>query len=335
MSTSNSEAVMGNWIALSRDVAGHWLVGFGQAVPPANPNRGAYSRSEAWIDLIMLARWKAGTEVNKGKKIDLEIGQLQGGYSFLALRWNWTLKQVRSFLEKLVIERMIDKGQPEDRLPLACPEDERASKQGKQRGNQIQVITLCNYRKYQIAWEAAKLMEGQAEGKRGASEGQHLNTETKKQGSYRGEEPVKGSPPPPPSVPRNREEEDGDRVGGRTSKDAIKINCATISGPGFVLDLKACELEVQMAGLPIENTLLIAEVVARDWVATKTKVRYPAATFRQALINRRNQFAVDTVRLEGGLKRAREQAEGRPRGIPDGVWEVMKADRARKAAADA
>lgn len=176
----NSAAVAGNWIALSRDTATHWLVGFGQPVKPANPERGAHSRGEAWIDLIMLARWKSGVELNKGRKVPLGVGQLQGGYSFLALRWNWTMKQVRLFLDKLVAEHMVEKGQP-----LSTPQNSSATieapKKGKQQGNQIQVLTLCNYRKYQVAAELMDLMEGQARGKQGASEGQHLNTVTLKQ----------------------------------------------------------------------------------------------------------------------------------------------------------
>lgn len=179
----NSEAVIGDWIALSRNMADHWVVGFGKPVKPADSKKGSYSRGEAWIDLIMLARWKPGQENNKGRKIDLDAGQLQGGYEFLASRWNWTIKQVRLFLTKLIGEGMIDKKQPE--LDHSTRNSKVGSKKGKQSSNQIQVITLCNYRKYQVAKEILALQEGQAEGqargKRGASEGQHLNKETRKQ----------------------------------------------------------------------------------------------------------------------------------------------------------
>ena len=84
----NSEALAGDWIALARSTASHWVVGFGKPVKPADPKRGAYSRGEAWIDLIMLARWKPGSENNKGRKIDMEAGELQGGYDYLAKRWD-------------------------------------------------------------------------------------------------------------------------------------------------------------------------------------------------------------------------------------------------------
>lgn len=175
MSSIGHNSQASNWIALSRDMASHWLVGFGQPVKPVNPSRGSHSRAEAWIDLIMLARWKSGAEVNKGRKVEMEIGQLQGGYSFLALRWNWTVKQVRAFLDKLIAETMIQKGQPFAESEAS----EEASKKGKQQGNQVQVITLCNYKKYQIAAEVDEMLEGQAKGKPRASEGQHLNKETR------------------------------------------------------------------------------------------------------------------------------------------------------------
>jgi hypothetical protein len=137
----------------------------------------------------MLARWKPGQENNKGRKVDLGVGQLQGGYEYLSERWNWTVKQVRLFLSKLMGESMIEKAQPTLSTPINLSEQKKmqkpGSKKGKQTNNQIQVITLCNYRKYQVAHELLELEKGQAtgqpRGKRGASEGQDLNTVTLKQ----------------------------------------------------------------------------------------------------------------------------------------------------------
>lgn len=145
------------WIAVSRMLPEHPVVGFGQPVKPDNPNKGAFSRAEAWLDLIMLARWKDGTERNRGRSVQMEAGQLQGGYSFLAKRWNWTLKTVRNFLEKLIGEKMLGKTG------------------GSERGNQIQVLTVCNYKEYQILDEE----EGQAKGRQRAGKGQHLNKDTR------------------------------------------------------------------------------------------------------------------------------------------------------------
>lgn len=161
----NFQAVASNWIAVSRDVRDHHLVGFGQQVKPANPKKGAFSRAEAWLDLIMLARWRDGPEMNKGRKVDMLAGQLQGGYSFLADRWNWTVQTVRTFIGKLVGERMIDRA-------------EDASESNKRNNNQIQVLTVCNYKKYQLMNELMDMQDQQASNKRATSEQQHLNKDT-------------------------------------------------------------------------------------------------------------------------------------------------------------
>jgi hypothetical protein len=159
------------WIAVARSMRSHPVVGFGKSVPGADPKRGAFSRAEAWLDLIMMAQHKVSTWINKGRKTELQVGQLPGAYSFLAERWNWTVKTVRNFLARLLEEGMLDK-------PSA---DQTASETGKQRGNQVQLLTISNYSTYQIAREIEGIQKGQARGKRGASEGQQLNNVTIKQ----------------------------------------------------------------------------------------------------------------------------------------------------------
>lgn len=160
----SSESICGNWIAVSREMRDHYLVGFGQPVKPDDPKRGAFSRAEAWLDLIMLARWKDGTEMNKGRRTEMRAGQFQGGYSFLASRWNWTIQTVRTFVGKLLGERMLERV-------------EEPSESNKQKANQVQVLSLCNYKKYQLITELMTLQQQQASNKRTTSEQQHLNKE--------------------------------------------------------------------------------------------------------------------------------------------------------------
>jgi hypothetical protein len=162
----SSESICGNWIAVSREMRDHYLVGFGQPVKPDDPKRGAFSRAEAWLDLIMLARWKDGTEMNKGRRTEMRAGQFQGGYSFLASRWNWTIQTVRTFVGKLLGERMLERV-------------EEPSESNKQKANQVQVLSLCNYKKYQLITELMTLQQQQASNKRATSEQQHLNKENK------------------------------------------------------------------------------------------------------------------------------------------------------------
>ena len=74
------------WVAVSRDMRKHWLVGFGQPVSPADPEKDwVLSRSEAWIDLIMEARFDAGTVNNGGHKMMIQPGQLLGVKAAIAL----------------------------------------------------------------------------------------------------------------------------------------------------------------------------------------------------------------------------------------------------------
>lgn len=182
------------WIAIDPDVLNHPLVGAGQAVEPFDKSRGAYSRTEAWIWLIANARFEAGYIYNKGLKMRLERGQMMAAYSYLAGEWNWSQKTVRVWLEKLIDERMLSKklpgqaefGSMEEPIPataLTSVSTRHRSEWGKRQGNQIQVLTLCNYEGYQFQrWELGQA-NGQAEGKRGASEGQargkNLTRETK------------------------------------------------------------------------------------------------------------------------------------------------------------
>ena len=147
------EPVSRRWIAVATDMRFHHLVGCGQSVPPADPSRGAWSRYEAWQDLICEAAWKQRSIINKGKTILLDRGQLMAARSWLAQRWNWTEKTVRTWISKLENETMI--------------EIERGQQEGQQKQNLSNVVTICNYDIYQTARELQNLLKGQ----RGASEG--------------------------------------------------------------------------------------------------------------------------------------------------------------------
>jgi DNA-binding Lrp family transcriptional regulator len=125
------------WVAIHRSIRNHWLVGFGQPVKPHDPSRGALSRAEAWIDLTMECQWKGGFVSNAGRKMWLEPGQLLGGVSWLANRWNWSPQTVRTFLDKLEEDIMIGRIAP-------------GVENNMQKGKQTTVITVCNYSEYQI-----------------------------------------------------------------------------------------------------------------------------------------------------------------------------------------
>lgn len=134
----------GNWIAVSRDIRDHPIVGFGQPVKPADPKRGSYSRTEAWLDLIMEARWQPGQINNKGKVVQLCRGQLMAARAWLASRWNWTENAVRWFLDKLEKEVMIRRNHHHSNP--------------KERRHYANVLTIEKYDIFQTAAELLSLL---------------------------------------------------------------------------------------------------------------------------------------------------------------------------------
>lgn len=156
------------WIAMHRSVRDHWLVGFGKPVKPMDPKFGAHSRNEAFTDLIMECRYEAGFIVNGGRKMEIRPGQLVGAISWLASRWNWTPQTVRTFLDKLQDDQMIER-----KSPGADGEN------NKQKGNQSAIISVCNYERYQFVGDDAQQPKQQASNKPATSQQQASNNNTK------------------------------------------------------------------------------------------------------------------------------------------------------------
>lgn len=130
------------WVKIYRDIREHPVVGFGQPVKPNDPTRGAYSRGEAFQDLLMEAQFRPGTTRINGEAVTLEIGQLVAARSYLAVRWNWSEQTVRTFLAHLVKAGIIVINQ----LSVQRP--------GTSKKTAANAITLCNYEKYQAYSEA-------------------------------------------------------------------------------------------------------------------------------------------------------------------------------------
>jgi hypothetical protein len=90
------------------------------------------SECEAWLDLIQSARYEATVTIEciAGREISYGRGQYPAAIRFLAKRWNWGEKKVRSFLHKLVAEKMVSID----------------NSQG------ISVLTLVNYEKFNVTY---------------------------------------------------------------------------------------------------------------------------------------------------------------------------------------
>jgi hypothetical protein len=179
----------GNWIALSRDVLSHPVVGAGQPVKPREPSRSAYSRCEAWIDLLCLAQYKPARINNKGEVVTLLVGQLMGARSYLAGRWNWSEDAVRWYLKTLENHGMIS------RQSLDNSENHTQQAPSK-RNNQCNVLTISNYNKYQFINDAIEsyieTLKHPPHPQRAPSQHPESNKETRKQ--------VKNLPLPPHGV---------------------------------------------------------------------------------------------------------------------------------------
>jgi hypothetical protein len=152
----NSGVNPGNWIAVSRDMRDHPIVGMGQPVQPANPERGSYSRYEAWQDLLMEAQWKPFEVLNRGKTVTLKRGQLMAARSWLATRWNWSEKTVRVFITRLEEEFMV--------------RSETLPSKGQMKGRFSNILTVCNYDIYQTVYELMKLSEDMGGARQGPDE---------------------------------------------------------------------------------------------------------------------------------------------------------------------
>lgn len=155
----------GNWIATSRAIRNHPLVGYGQPVKPANPRKGAYSRNEAWMDLVMSAAHHETDVRLQGVIVTIKRGQVAGSLTWWATRWNWTVKQVRGFKAQLRQHAMISVS--EGQTP--------PSEKGTRRDRLSDVVTICNYEKYQTAAPPKGKGRGRPQPKKGQESNKRKN----------------------------------------------------------------------------------------------------------------------------------------------------------------
>ena len=146
------------YILVNRAMLSHKIVGAGQPVKPHKPNLPTYSRYEAWQDLIMMASYQDQDVKIGGKTYQLRMGEAVCARSFLSVRWNWSDKTVRAFLQRLIDHGMVlksrdEKGQKANRLSVCNysqyqrPEtkwgQDRGQQKGQQKGQQNNELTPC------------------------------------------------------------------------------------------------------------------------------------------------------------------------------------------------
>jgi hypothetical protein len=126
MGTNPTSTGPQNVFCVSRAVFDHPIVGAG------NAGKDPWSLMEAWLWLVSSASYRPSEIEVRGEIITVERGQYLTTTPLLAKRWNWTEKQVRTYLDKI------------SRHNSAIRET------GIPKGSRPSVITICNYDVYQF-----------------------------------------------------------------------------------------------------------------------------------------------------------------------------------------
>lgn len=103
-----------------------------------------YSKAEAWIDLIEMARWGEGPEtlLDKRGSYVLEFGDIYVSARYLGVRWEWSKNKVMHFLGHL---------------------EKKESILFKKRDSHRTIINLVNLKTY-LGWESGKNNKRDREG---------------------------------------------------------------------------------------------------------------------------------------------------------------------------
>lgn len=96
-------------------------------------------------------------------------------------------------------------------------------------------------------------------------------------------------------------------------EELVQVNCVTIKGPNFTIDLKAIDQIAMLTGMPSERARAIAEIHAREWAANNSKPNHPMAWLKKAIAADKNDAAIAEVRLG----KATASNTGRPDAPPD------------------
>lgn len=117
------------------------------------------TKVEAWLDLIMWARFADGVVEHDSNPVDLRRGEFIGSLRFLAARWQWTIKAVRVFLAACISK---------ERLRLTGNILTRAQQRahvGAHLGAHVaRVYLVVNYDKYNPVQLMAGTRQGTPEG---------------------------------------------------------------------------------------------------------------------------------------------------------------------------
>jgi hypothetical protein len=106
----------------------------------------------------------------------------------------------------------------------------------------------------------------------------------------------------------------------------VIVNCVSIKGPNFTIDLKAIDQAAMLAGMPAERARAIAEIYAREWAANNSKPNHPMAYLRKMIAADKNDAAIAEVRL------GKAHTGGRPDAPPEAT--IDRVERMKRRAAE-
>ena len=98
-----------------------------------------FTRSQAWIDLIIIANHKDNFFYNRGIKVEVKIGQIGSCLETLSKRWKWSRGKVERFIIEL----------------------ENSNQVVRQKNNVNTLLILINYKIYQQDSKANSKADGQ------------------------------------------------------------------------------------------------------------------------------------------------------------------------------
>lgn len=95
------------WFAVDRGIQDHWLW-----------KDKPFARGQAWIDLLLMARYADGKDYYNGHMVERQKGTVYCSDAFLAERWGWSRGKVRRFINELETDRMCSRNGTADGTAL-------------------------------------------------------------------------------------------------------------------------------------------------------------------------------------------------------------------------
>lgn len=207
-----------------------------------------FSKGQAWIDLLLCARYKNEKLMVKGQIVEVPRGSYLTSEEKLCYRWGWSRNKVRAYLKLLADEGMIEK-------------------KGTAYGT---VITLIKYEVYQGDGTAESTSDGTAQStSESTSKGTSKGTQNKKERKEKKEkrEEGKNNPPisPQPETPYF-EDEELDRAFVNYMDYCRRRGAPVNDVDAEIIKRRLCVLAMGNDGVDIEKAIgIIEQTIANRW----------------------------------------------------------------------